>query len=109
MLVMISGVGQKIVSMLVGFVARQVFIYFLGQEFAGINGLFSKVLSFLSLADAQLGQGQKAQHLAEQAVDAGKLLPQEVDEHLTGHKAHQHGNDLLAHAGDHHQHGIFSA
>ena len=55
MLVMISGVGQKIVSMLVGFVARQVFIYFLGQEFAGINGLFSKVLSFLSLAELGIG------------------------------------------------------
>ena len=55
MLVMISGVGQKIISMLVGFVARQVFIYFLGQEFAGINGLFSKVLSFLSLAELGIG------------------------------------------------------
>ncbi len=55
MLVMLSGVGQKIVSMLVGFMARQVFIYYLGQEFLGINGLFSKVLTFLSLAELGIG------------------------------------------------------
>ncbi len=55
MLVMLSGVGQKIISMLVGFGSRQIFIYFLGREFVGINGLFGKVLSFLSLAELGIG------------------------------------------------------
>lgn len=55
MLVMLSGVGQKIVSMLVGFASRQIFIYYLGREFVGLNGLFGKVLSFLSLAELGIG------------------------------------------------------
>lgn len=40
----------------VQFVGRSVFIYYLGQEYLGINGLFSSILSVLSLAELGIGQ-----------------------------------------------------
>ncbi len=52
---MASGVGQKIVSILIGFVSRWVYIAYLGREFVGVNGLFSHVLTFLSLAELGVG------------------------------------------------------
>lgn len=41
----------QIISMILKFVSRSVFIYVLGVEYLGINGLFTEVLQMLSLAD----------------------------------------------------------
>ena len=46
-------IGQMI-SMLLGFVVRTVFIYCLGEEFLGINGLIQNILSVLCIADLGL-------------------------------------------------------
>lgn len=45
----------KILSLCLSFVARMVFIQYIGIEFLGINGLFSNVLTLLSLADLGVG------------------------------------------------------
>lgn len=50
----ISTVGQ-IVTLLCNFVARKVFIVTLGEEYLGLNSVFSNLLSMLSLAE--LGAG----------------------------------------------------
>lgn len=47
----ISGVFNKIVSILMPFLTRTVIIYVLGMEYAGLNGLFSSVLQVLNLAE----------------------------------------------------------
>lgn len=52
---MISGVGQKLASILGGFLSRWVYIAYLGREFVGVGGLFSHVLTFLSLAELGVG------------------------------------------------------
>lgn len=44
-------VVSQILSLLLSFISRSVFIYYLGVEYLGINGLFSDVLNLLSLAD----------------------------------------------------------
>jgi len=44
-----------IIRTLLGFVARSIFIYQLGVSFLGLNGLFTNVLSFLSLAELGIG------------------------------------------------------
>ncbi len=41
----------SIISALLGFVSRTVFLHYLSVEFLGINGLFSEVLGILSLAE----------------------------------------------------------
>ena len=52
---MASGVGQKLVSILIGFLSRWVYTAYLGREFVGVSGLFSHVLTFLSLAELGVG------------------------------------------------------
>ena len=44
-----------LVGLLTGFVSRSIFIKTIGIEYLGINGLFSNVLSLLSLADLGFG------------------------------------------------------
>lgn len=44
-----------VVTLLLNFVSRTIFIYTLGSEFLGINGLFTEILMMLSLADLGLG------------------------------------------------------
>ncbi|MBR4852392.1 MAG: sugar translocase, partial [Clostridia bacterium] len=51
----ISGLICQIVVILVGFAVRTVFIRTLGEEFLGINGLFSNFISMLSLAELGIG------------------------------------------------------
>lgn len=46
---------SKILTLLLAFVSRKVFIHYIGVRFLGINGLFSNVLTLLSLADLGLG------------------------------------------------------
>jgi len=45
---------QKIVSVALTFIGRQIFLQVLSVEYLGINGLFANVLSMLSLADMGL-------------------------------------------------------
>ncbi|MCI8782144.1 MAG: sugar translocase [Dorea sp.] len=52
--VSISLVEQVIVTLLT-FITRTVFIYKLGETYLGINGLFSNILSLLSLSDLGVG------------------------------------------------------
>ena len=55
LMIMASGVGQKLVNMAIGFISRKIFIVYLGMAYVGINALFSNVLSLLSLAELGLG------------------------------------------------------
>lgn len=44
-----------LVKMLLGFILRSFFIQYLGVEYLGLNGLFTNILSFLSLAELGIG------------------------------------------------------
>lgn len=48
---LISNFVQKTFSLVLTFISRTVFIYVFGVELLGINGLFTNILSLLSLAD----------------------------------------------------------
>jgi O-antigen/teichoic acid export membrane protein len=48
---MFFGITGQIVSALMGFIVRTVFVYTLGIEYLGINGLFTSILIMLSLAN----------------------------------------------------------
>lgn len=45
----------QLLTQLIGFVNRSLFIHFLGKEYLGVSGLFSSVLSILSLAELGIG------------------------------------------------------
>jgi len=51
----ITGLMNQFLILVFRFVTRTVFIKCLGEEFLGINGLFSNILSLLSLADLGIG------------------------------------------------------
>ena len=46
----VAAIGQVLI-ILVGFVARKIFVIYLDAEYLGVNGLFSSVLTVLSLAE----------------------------------------------------------
>lgn len=48
-------IGNQLVTLLLNFFSRSIFIKVLGVEYLGINGLFSDILMMLSLADLGLG------------------------------------------------------
>lgn len=52
---MIFGIGGTVVTTLLGFVSRTVFIYTLGVTYLGVNGLILSVLSMLSLTELGIG------------------------------------------------------
>lgn len=52
---MIASFGSQIIMILLGFVSRTIFINALGSEYLGINGLFTNVLSIISLAESGIG------------------------------------------------------
>lgn len=51
----ILGILSSFVSILIGFFAQKVFIKILGSEYLGVNGLFSNILSMLSVAELGIG------------------------------------------------------
>lgn len=51
----ITGFGGQLLSTILHFIVRTVFIYTLGKAYLGINGLFTNILSMLSLADLGVG------------------------------------------------------
>lgn len=55
MLILAASSTRQIVNTITYFVSRTVFIYFLGAEYLGLNGLFSNILSLLSLSELGIG------------------------------------------------------
>lgn len=50
-----AGVVVRIMTLILAFISRTVFIHVLGAEYLGLNGLFSNILSFLALSELGLG------------------------------------------------------
>ena len=51
----IFGVGSQVFNLLLSFISRTIFIRLLGAEYLGINGLFTNILTVLSLAELGFG------------------------------------------------------
>lgn len=51
----IVGIICQIITLIINFVSRTVFIKLLGADYLGINGLFSNILNYLSLAELGFG------------------------------------------------------
>ena len=49
------GLIEKVVNIVLPFIARTVFIYILGSEYLGLNSLFTSILSVLSLTELGIG------------------------------------------------------
>ena len=45
----------QVLTVVINFVVKTIFIYTLGSEYLGINGLFSNIITMLSLADLGIG------------------------------------------------------
>lgn len=52
---MISGLVSQFTVNLLGFINRTIFIYILGTDYLGLSGLFTNILSVLSLAELGIG------------------------------------------------------
>ena len=50
-----SATLQTLVTMIVGFIAQTIFIRLLGAEYLGLNGLFTNILSMLSIFELGIG------------------------------------------------------
>lgn len=50
-----AGIGGYIVNMIMGFICRMVFVRFLSADYLGVNGLFTNILTMLSLAELGIG------------------------------------------------------
>ncbi|MBU3126853.1 oligosaccharide flippase family protein [Clostridium tagluense] len=51
----IFNLGSTFITYILSFVSRSIFIYTLGAQYLGINGLFSNILMMLSLAELGIG------------------------------------------------------
>ena len=49
------GIGSQIIIVLIGFFTRSVFLKYLSEDYLGLNGLFSNVISILSLTELGFG------------------------------------------------------
>ena len=52
---MVTGLINQLLILVFRFVTRTVFIYTLGEQYLGINGLFTNILTLLSLTDLGIG------------------------------------------------------
>lgn len=50
-----NGIVGQIISIIANFVVRTVFVKYLNEEYLGVNGLFTNILGFLSLAELGFG------------------------------------------------------
>jgi len=50
-----TGLGGYLLNTILGFVCRMVFVYYLSADYLGVNGLFTNLLSMLSLAELGIG------------------------------------------------------
>lgn len=55
MMNIVTGLGGYIVNTVLGFICRMIFVRCLNQEYLGISGLFTNILSMLSLAELGVG------------------------------------------------------
>lgn len=51
----VSAISNKVIILFLTFISRKFFIQYIGIEYLGINGLFSNILTLLSMADLGLG------------------------------------------------------
>lgn len=51
----VSALFNKFAILVLTFISRRFFIQYIGVEYLGINGLFSNILTLLSMADLGLG------------------------------------------------------
>ena len=51
----ISGIGNRLLTMLLSFAVRTVFVKCLNAEYLGVNGLYTNILTMLSLAELGFG------------------------------------------------------
>ena len=51
----ISGTLMQLIKILLNFIVRTAFIYTLGEQAVGLNGLFTNILSILSLTELGFG------------------------------------------------------
>ena len=51
----LTGMGGYILNTILGFICRMVFVQCLSADYLGINGLFSNILTMLSLAELGVG------------------------------------------------------
>lgn len=51
----ITGIGSKLFLMVLAFASKSIFVRLLGTEYNGINGLYTNLLSILSLAELGVG------------------------------------------------------
>ena len=49
------GIGNQVLVLIMTFISRIVFVRVLGAEYLGINGLFSNILTILSVAELGMG------------------------------------------------------
>lgn len=54
-LIAVTSVFRQLLNLITQFLSRTIFIYVLGAEYLGLNGLFSNILSMLSLAELGIG------------------------------------------------------
>ena len=52
---LLVSVGGQLFSILLSFISRMFFIHYLSAEYLGLNGIFTDVLSLLSMADLGFG------------------------------------------------------
>lgn len=52
---MVSNIFSNLMSSILGFVSRTLFIYFLGAEYLGYSGLLNNIFGFLSIAELGVG------------------------------------------------------
>ena len=64
-----SGMIGYVVAMAIGFITRAIFVKTLGNECTGINGLFSNILSMLSIVETGFGTAIIVNLYKEVAVD----------------------------------------
>lgn len=50
-----TSITTQILTVVMDFVVKTIFIYVLGNEYLGVNGLFSNIITLLSLADLGIG------------------------------------------------------
>lgn len=55
MLNMLAGIGGYILNTILGFICRMVFVKYLSADYLGVNGLFTNILTMLSLAELGIG------------------------------------------------------
>ncbi len=55
MINIMAGVGGYIINAILGFICRMVFAKYLSADYLGVNGLFTNILSMLSLAELGIG------------------------------------------------------